>query len=89
MDIWKAKKGIICVHLFHNIIPAEAFTREGLIIEAIGIKNLTNRKKGEFYGLCRTWPMRDRRKLGTALLYKALQIFLAEGENQILPIDLI
>lgn len=50
IEIWKEGKGVVCLHLFHNIMPSEAYTREASIIEAIGMNNLTNLKKGDYYG---------------------------------------
>lgn len=89
IDIWRSQRGVICLHVFHNIMPAEAYTREAAIIDALGIQNLTNLKRGDYYGKTLSWPMKRRKQLGISLLYKALLIFLAEGETQLLPSDLI
>lgn len=77
------------MHTFHNIIPSEAYTREAAIIETLGLNNLTNMKKGDFYGIATTWQLRQRRNLGIALLFRAMNVYLAEGESQLLPFDLI
>lgn len=53
-----------------------------------GCCNLTNQKRGDFYGLTATWGLKLKRRLGVYLLHKALKIFLAEGERQIYPTDL-
>uniref|UniRef100_A0A182QTL7 LEM domain-containing protein n=1 Tax=Anopheles farauti TaxID=69004 RepID=A0A182QTL7_9DIPT len=89
IDIWCAGKGVVCLHVFHNIMPAEAYTREAAIIDAIGLQNLTNLKRGDYYTKCLSWPMKKRKQLGILLLYKAMLIHLAEGETQLLPSDLI
>lgn len=89
IDIWRAQRGVSCLHVFHNIMPAEAYTREAAIIDALGMQNLTNLKRGDYYGKTQSWPMKQRKQLGILLLYKAMQIFLAEGESQLLPSDLI
>uniref|UniRef100_A0A182MY22 LEM domain-containing protein n=1 Tax=Anopheles dirus TaxID=7168 RepID=A0A182MY22_9DIPT len=89
IDIWCAGKGVVCLHVFHNIMPAEAYTREAAIIDAIGLQNLTNLKRGDYYAKCLSWPMKKRKQLGILLLYKAMLIHLAEGETQLLPSDLI
>uniref|UniRef100_A0A182WF90 LEM domain-containing protein n=1 Tax=Anopheles minimus TaxID=112268 RepID=A0A182WF90_9DIPT len=88
IDIWCAGKGVVCLHLFHNIMPAEAYTREAAIIDAFGVLNLTNLKRGDYYSSCLSWPMKKRKQLGILLLYKAMLIHLAEGETQLLPNDL-
>lgn len=46
-------------------------------------------KRGNYYGPAENWTMKEKKHLGIALLYKALQIYLAEGESQLSPSDLI
>lgn len=87
-DIWKAGKGVICLQVFHNIMPIEAYTREAAIIDSIGVTNLTNIKRGDYYGISKSWTMRQRKQLGIVLLYKAMNIFMAEGESQLRPDDI-
>lgn len=87
-DIWQADKGVICLNVFHNIMGLEAYSREACIIEAMGLENLTNLKRGEYHGLPKTWPMRDKKQLGAVLLYKSFKIFLSEGESQLRPTDI-
>ncbi|XP_031632252.1 ankyrin repeat and LEM domain-containing protein 1 [Contarinia nasturtii] len=88
IDIWKSNKGVICLPVFHNITPVEAYTREAAIIDCVGVENLTNIKRGDYYGIVKSWSMRDRKKLGVLLLYKALQVFMIEGESQLRPNDI-
>jgi hypothetical protein len=70
-------------------MPEDAFTREAALIETIGMLHLTNKKKGDYYGIARTWPMKAKRQFGNVLLRRAMQILLAEGESQLLPSDLV
>lgn len=88
MDIWRENKGVICLPVFHHIIPVEAYTREASIIDCLGVENLTNIKRGDYYGIVKSWSMRDRKKLGILLLYKSLQVFMVEGECQLRPNDI-
>lgn len=88
LDIWGSGSGVICLHVFLNTIPAEAYTREAAMIGALDINNLSNVRTGDFYGKCATWNQKQKRKLGVYLLYKALQIFLNEGERQLNPADI-
>jgi ankyrin repeat and LEM domain-containing protein 1 len=39
LQLWDNGEGVISMHLFYNIHSAEAFIREGAMIEAIGLKN--------------------------------------------------
>uniref|UniRef100_A0A670K0H2 Ankyrin repeat and LEM domain containing 1 n=1 Tax=Podarcis muralis TaxID=64176 RepID=A0A670K0H2_PODMU len=88
LEIWASGQGVISMHCFQNVIPVEAYTREACMVDAIGLKMLTNQKKGNYYGIVAGWPMRRRRCLGTHLLHRAMQIFLAEGERQLRPADI-
>ncbi|PSN46708.1 hypothetical protein C0J52_14441 [Blattella germanica] len=88
IDIWKADMGVICLHIFQNVIPVEAYTREAAMIDAICLKNLKNARCGEYYGIASTWTSHQKRMLGTFLLYRAMLIFLQEGERQLRPGDI-
>ncbi|XP_023175078.2 uncharacterized protein LOC111602310 [Drosophila hydei] len=89
LDIWQHGSGVVCLHVFHNIMPTDAYTREASIIDALGLTHLTNLKRGDYYGPAQIWTMKQKKQLGIALLYKALHIYLAEGESQLSPSDLI
>lgn len=88
LEIWSNKLGVVCLHIFQNVIPAEAYTYEAAMIDIIGVKNLTNQKVGNYYGVVESWPLKERKMLGLYLLYKAMQIFLSEGERQLRPDDI-
>ncbi|XP_028260566.1 uncharacterized protein LOC114435159 [Parambassis ranga] len=88
LQVWKAEQGVISLHCFQNVIPVEAYTREACMVEAIGLKMLTNKKRGDFYGVVSNWQLRRKREFGIHLLYRAMQIFLAEGERQLRPADI-
>lgn len=88
IEIWRANKGVICLPVFHNITPIEAYTREAAMIDCLGVENLTNIKRGDYYGISKSWTMRDRKRLGVLLLYKAMQVFMVEGESQLRPNDI-
>lgn len=88
LDIWKDGHGVVCLHVFQNVIPVEAFTREAAMIDAIGLNNIVNAKSGEYYGPASTWRTRQKKQLGVHLLYRAMRIFLCEGERQLRPGDI-
>lgn len=87
VDIWKSGNGVVCLHVFNNLLEAEALTREAALIETLSLKHLTNQRSGTFYGPVRMWPVQCKRKLGALILLKALQVYLAEGESQLLPMN--
>ncbi|KAM9330553.1 uncharacterized protein PAF06_015171 [Gastrophryne carolinensis] len=88
VDIWKSGQGVLSLHCFQNTIPVEAYTREACMVDAIGLKMLTNQKKGVYYGQAQNWTPTRRRRLGVHMLHRAMQIFLAEGERQLRPPDI-
>ncbi|CAK9814606.1 Ankyrin repeat and LEM domain-containing protein 1 [Anthophora quadrimaculata] len=88
LNIWNAGYGVVCLHVFQNSIPVEAYTREAAIIDALGIQTLKNCKSGGYYGIAATWNIEEKRNFGRYLLHQALQIFLCEGERQIFPQNL-
>ncbi|XP_026550241.1 ankyrin repeat and LEM domain-containing protein 1-like, partial [Notechis scutatus] len=82
LEIWAGGQGVVSMHCFQNVVPVEAYTREACMVDAIGLRRLTNQKKGNYYGSVAAWPMKRRRSLGVFLLHRALRIFLAGGERQ-------
>ncbi|CAB3370357.1 Hypothetical predicted protein [Cloeon dipterum] len=88
LDIWKAGCGVVCLHVFHSVIPVEAHTREAAMIDAIGLSNLCNLKGGEYYGVISTKSAKEQCHFGVHLLRNAMNIFLHEGERQLFPSDI-
>ncbi|XP_033337308.2 uncharacterized protein LOC117226760 [Megalopta genalis] len=88
LNIWNDGYGVVCLHVFQNVIPVEAYTREAAMIDALGIKKLRNCKNGDYYGIAATWNIKEKCNFGRYLLHQAMQIFLYEGERQILPHNL-
>ncbi|NXW25160.1 ANKL1 protein, partial [Circaetus pectoralis] len=88
LEIWASGQGVISVHCFQNTVPAEAYTREGCLVEALGLQTITNQRKGNCYGVAASWPAERRRRLGVHMLHRAMRIFLAEGERQLRPADI-
>ena len=79
---------MISLHIFHNLLPVEAYTREAAMIDAIGIANLANIKRGDYYGLPSTWTSAKRKKFGAFLLHSACSIMKHDGVRQIRPKDI-
>ncbi|XP_048509742.1 uncharacterized protein LOC105692894 isoform X2 [Athalia rosae] len=85
LGIWQSDCGVVCLHLFQNAIPVEAYTREAAMIDALGLDRLKNSKSGDYYGVAATWSRHQKRMLGVYLLYKAMNILMQEGERQLSP----
>ncbi|XP_076215806.1 ankyrin repeat and LEM domain-containing protein 1 [Aptenodytes patagonicus] len=88
LEIWASGQGVVSVHCFQSTVPAEAYTRESCLVEALGLQTITNQRKGNCYGAAASWPAERRRRLGVHMLYRAMRIFLAEGERQLRPADI-
>ncbi|PKK17175.1 ankyrin repeat and LEM domain containing 1 [Columba livia] len=88
LEIWASGHGVVSVLCFQNCVPAEAYTRESCLVEALGLQTITNQRKGNCYGAAASWPAAQRRRLGVHMLHRALRIFLAEGERQLRPHDI-
>ncbi|XP_061200180.1 ankyrin repeat and LEM domain-containing protein 1 isoform X2 [Neopsephotus bourkii] len=88
LEIWASGHGVLSVHCFQSTVPAEAYTREGCMVEALGLQSITNQRKGLCYGTVAHWPAARRRRLGVQMLHRAMSIFLAEGERQLRPVDI-
>uniref|UniRef100_H0V8Y0 Ankyrin repeat and LEM domain containing 1 n=1 Tax=Cavia porcellus TaxID=10141 RepID=H0V8Y0_CAVPO len=88
LDIWASGRGVVSLHCFQHVVAMEAYTREACLVDALGVQMLTNQKQGHYYGTLVNWPAARRRRLGVYLLYRALLIFLAEGERELQPQDI-
>ncbi|XP_052017904.1 ankyrin repeat and LEM domain-containing protein 1 isoform X2 [Apodemus sylvaticus] len=88
LDIWDSGRGIISLHCFQHVVAMEAYTREACLLDALGLRTLTNQKQGHYYGVAAHWPLPRRRRLGVHLLQRALLVFLAEGERELRPQDI-
>lgn len=58
------------------------------MIDALTLKKLTNLKSGEYYGIASSWSSKEKKNFGVYLLYRAMNIFLHEGERHIHPSDI-
>ena len=88
MELWNALRGPTILQVYNNVMQNEAFTREGLMIKALGLKNLCNEKAGDFYGECNDWPDLRKQQLGCFLLLGAFKVFMVEGSREVKPSDL-
>ncbi|KAL1429539.1 hypothetical protein MTO96_016166 [Rhipicephalus appendiculatus] len=86
LQIWNSRNGVVSLHVFQNTLAIEAYTKKACMIDAIGLRRLTNQKTGDVYGIVRSWSEKKRRKLGAYLVYEALNILLSEGERHVRPL---
>lgn len=87
-SIWNEGFGVVSIHTFHNLTNYEALSRESVMIEAIGLTNLTNLIRGTIPFKLVGWNEHRRRLFGSLLLYRAYTQLLNEGERQIRREDL-
>lgn len=86
-SIWDEGYGVVSLHIFHNITDKEALTREALMIETLGLNNLTNLMHGTIQFKL-GWSEHKRKLLGSLFLHRAYTQLLNEGERQLKRNDL-
>jgi hypothetical protein len=55
-EVWESGNGIIVYQGFHNSTTHEASTREAVLIDFFSTQNMTNIRKGSYYGRVGNWP---------------------------------
>ncbi|KAE9548566.1 hypothetical protein FO519_008217, partial [Halicephalobus sp. NKZ332] len=86
-DLWTKGHGIISLSIFQNIHPNEAYIREAAMIDAFGLKNLTNLKSGEYSGNSKCWKLKEKTEFGVFCLHSAWKIFLNERCRPVFEAD--
>ncbi|OQV12271.1 putative Ankyrin repeat and LEM domain-containing protein 1 [Hypsibius exemplaris] len=84
-SIWENAYGIVSLNLFDHRSDEEASSREALMIEALGLTQLTNERHATAHETIKKWSGSRRRLLGSAFLVHAFQSLLHAGEQQIFP----
>lgn len=55
LEIWASGQGVISVHCFQNTVPAEAYTREGCLVEALGKQGWAGGNGAAPVPCCSSW----------------------------------
>ena len=58
------------------------------VLKLLDVENLTNKKRGTYYGEMNDWKRSKQRKLGVHLLYKAYLSFKLYQPEQMLYTDI-
>lgn len=87
LEIWGQNYGVVSLHCFHNISSDEALARESMMIEALGLSNLTNIQIGQKKTIELGWNTNRKKILGSLFLHRAFRILDFEGERQIKRTD--
>ena len=66
--IWDMGGGVLIFKFFHNASSYVASTREAILIDFIGLKNLTNNRRGSYYGGVDLWGKNVLVNLGKYLV---------------------
>ncbi|GMR52946.1 hypothetical protein PMAYCL1PPCAC_23141, partial [Pristionchus mayeri] len=85
LEIWASGHGVVSLQLSFDICDEEAFTREASLMDAIGVRNLTNAKGGKYYGLVGSWQLLQKAQLGTLML-KRVWSYIRTDPSAIKPI---
>ena len=63
-NVWNNNGGVIVLTFFHDSSSYVASTREAIMIDFIGLENLTNERRGTFYGGVRNWDQNVLENMG-------------------------
>ena len=71
--IWDNGDAIVVVTFFHDSTHHVASTREAILLDGIGIENLTNIRRGSYYGGVKLWNKKVLQNMGKYYLLKVMQ----------------
>ena len=89
ISLWSRGRGPVIIRFSQDVMRQEALSRESIIIQSIGLENLIQEKYEQVYGPARQWENSRIQRLGCFLLYLGFQVYMAEGEKEVLHVDLI
>ena len=81
--IWSKGGGILVLTFLHNSTSYAASTREAILIDFVGIENVTNVRKGSYYGGVKNW---DRNVLANMGKFYMMKIITEGLEQHLTPI---
>lgn len=88
-EVWKAGNGIVIWKCFQNSTSYEANTREAILIDFFNKENLTNIRKGTYYGGVGLWPKEKLFSMGMYYALKLLKDVLQDNPAVILESDVL
>lgn len=89
LEIWKSGLGVIVVSVFHYSAEKEANVNEASMIDAVGLVELSNIKKGSYSGtLANSWTQKVKNQFGSFLLYKSFCAFAVSEHKSFFPQDI-
>ncbi|ODN03024.1 Ankyrin repeat and LEM domain-containing protein 1, partial [Orchesella cincta] len=88
LEIWKSGLGVIVLSVYHHSSEREANVNEACMIDAVGLVELSNLKKGSYAGtVASSWPQKTKNQLGAFLLYKCFCTFVVSEHKSFFPED--
>ena len=89
VSLWKNNQGVTILQLDCNATNYEALTREYAMIEAVGLKQLSNLKQSNCYGEVCTWSTNKVMNYGDMLLFQMFKNFISRPSSPILASDVL
>lgn len=88
LEIWRTGLGVIVVSVFHHSSEREANVNEACMIDAMGLIELSNLKKGSYTGtVASSWSQKTKNQLGSFLLFTSFRSFVVSDPKQFYPQD--
>lgn len=81
-SLWSEGYGPVSVMLQPSgLCHEEALTRQALLVSALGLHNVTNVRGGVLHGPYSSWARDQVSELGVVLLFRAMLVYLSDGEK--------
>lgn len=91
LDIWKSGQGVIVHSFFHHSSEREANVNEASMIDAMGLTELSNLRKGSYSGQrVSQWTQKQKNQFGVFLLRTCFSLFAVSNgtaSKEIFPRD--
>ena len=75
------EEGIVIVTGFADSSHYMAHTREAAMIDWVGVDNLTNERRGSYYGGAKGWCANMKENYGLCILFAIFKNYLNDGSN--------
>ena len=86
--VWDRNGGIIVLSFFHDSSSYVAATREAIMLDFIGLKNLSNERRGSYYGGIKEWDQNVLINMGKYFIAKIMTYSINQHVEPIMKEDI-
>ena len=88
-NVWMNNGGVIVLTFFHDSSSYAAATREAIMLDFIGLKNLSNERRGSYYGGVGGWDKNVLTNMGKYFITKIMTYSSTKHGEPIRKEDLV